>query len=699
MAHVITGVERAASALPGDDLVLRVSKAVGALQPIDNFPRTAENIAALLYPRVGDAPHLDEVRAALRRLLDAREVGLVDDPQTGGYTFLSEGVKPIRDKRNSYMPTTGELNLLRSRIVASLFDPLPSATLENAKVVRAGVQWGRIPIVGEDEEVHFRIEIADGASWEQRRTALLTETTGNTEWKAAIAWLMQPDAEIEDKLVEVVRSRKVVNETSEAQADRAVAQFVRSERAVAEANEDRVRMLYRQALLHGTFIFRGKPTPASVAGVTVDAAARKVLQDAAEKIYPNFHLVNIRPGTDLAAKFLGVERLERMPKEADPLGFVATTAGRARVNPQQPALAEALRVFREKLHDAGTTRLQGNAIQDLFAAAPYGWSKDATRYVFAGLLASGEVILHTSSGEVKTAGPAAIEALKNTQAFGKVGVSLRDTKVPIEMLERAASRLERLLGREVLPLEDHISRAVRDSMPKLLAAVASVPGELRLLELGGTTRAQEVYEAGDDLLGEDGVAAIAILGASECNFPDDMQWLSRVKTALESDTTTTDVGDARGLIKAADALHELFPSLTLVEGSESRVVQDILASDAFFDRLADLRTIARRVRDRAKQTYHEYYVGYQSALANAHAALESLPAWMRISDDDRQDIGNRLLSGSAEAPRNEQATTVLEAPEAGKEIAQLQLLLVRRSGAFPICYTSSKVKSPAVYRL
>ena len=48
-------------------------------------------------------------------------------------------------------------------------------------------------------------------------------------------------------------------------------------------------------------------------------------------------------------------------------------------------LGEALRAFGEKLAAAGGTgRLQGNAVQDLFADAPYGWAKDTTGYVFAG---------------------------------------------------------------------------------------------------------------------------------------------------------------------------------------------------------------------------------------------------------------------------------------------------------------------------
>lgn len=107
LPHVIIGVDRAAAALPDDALALRVAKAIGALQPIETFPRTIEHVAALLYSTVGDPPCVDAVRSTTQRLLDQREIGLVDDPQSGGLTFLSEGVKPLREKRNRYMPTAG----------------------------------------------------------------------------------------------------------------------------------------------------------------------------------------------------------------------------------------------------------------------------------------------------------------------------------------------------------------------------------------------------------------------------------------------------------------------------------------------------------------------------------------------------------------------------------------------------------------
>ncbi|WP_373509048.1 BREX system P-loop protein BrxC, partial [Thiocapsa sp.] len=71
LPHVVEGVARVEGhAIFGKDPVaVRVAKAIAALQPLDDFPRTAENLAALLYPMVGEAPLAEPVREALARLV------------------------------------------------------------------------------------------------------------------------------------------------------------------------------------------------------------------------------------------------------------------------------------------------------------------------------------------------------------------------------------------------------------------------------------------------------------------------------------------------------------------------------------------------------------------------------------------------------------------------------------------------------
>lgn len=662
--YILASVDRVATAFADNELALRAAKAIGALQLIETFPRTVEHIAALLYRQVGDAPHLDAVRDIVRRLLDMRELGLVDDPQAGGLLFLSDSVNKITVERTTYNPTSAEMAQLRSRILHSLFETPPSAKLDGEKTVRAGVQIGRAPIVGDDEEIQVRLEITSGGAWDERRTALLAETIGNAVWRTSIAWLIRPDEAVDDALVDVLRSRRVLQKYPEAEADRDVAQYLRVERRAAENYEDRTRTLYRNALMEGTLIFHGKPTPAGSVGATPDAAARTVLQGAAAEIYPLYHLVNLRPATDLAARFLEVERLDRMPRERDPLGFAA--AGRAVIDTRHGALAEALRFVRQRLDDAGTGRLQGNTLQDLFATAPYGWSKDATRYVFAALLRAGEIVLHTATGPVQTAGPDAIEAMRNTINFGRIGVGLRDSRPSLEALDRAARRLEEMLGASVMPLEEAISAAARDALPKLLEPMTSLPVQLQLLGLAGTQRAQALLDTADDLRGQDGAAAIGILGEPGCTFPSDLTWAKQAQASLDNGAAR-DIEQARVTIREAAEIEQFFPEVHLADETEQEILRNVGASHEFYARLADLRGIAPRLGERAATLYRDRLVAYDADLLGARNDLEALPDWERLTDEDRAALAGRL------------ASAVPSAPPASQELSVLKLLLVRHS--------------------
>ncbi len=260
----------------------------------------------------------------------------------------------------------------------------------------------------------------------------------------------------------------------------------------------------------------------------------------------------------------------------------------------------------------------------------------------------------------------AIEAVRNTQSFGRIGVGLRDERLAPETLDRAATRLEKLLGVTVLPLEDHISRAVREHLPARLAPLAPLAPQLDLLGLAGAERARELAETGQVLLQHDGAAAIPLLGAVDCAFPDDLEWAQHVATAL-ANGADRDVRAARETIREADDLMALFPAVSLVEETERDVLHDLLTSDGFYSRLADLRGLMRAVRDRAAAQYRDRLTQYAADVADSRRALEALPEWAEIAPDDRADVAARL-------DRDLPATS----PE-GQEIARLGQVLVRLS--------------------
>ena len=87
-------------------------------------------------------------------------------------------------------------------------------------------------------------------------------------------------------------------------------------------------------------------------------------------------------------------------------------------------MVEALRAFKEMATESGAGRVQGKVIQDSLSSPPYGWQKDATRYVFAALFRAGEIQIHTGDGTFTTPGPQAVDAFKSTTSFNRVGVSV-----------------------------------------------------------------------------------------------------------------------------------------------------------------------------------------------------------------------------------------------------------------------------------
>src|SRR6266699_1176463 len=190
--------------------------------------------------------------------------------------------------------------------------------------------------------------------------------------------------QLDDRLVEARRSDYIVSTIPEREANKDVAQFLRSEKKRGDTCAEQAQQPIEQALrANGVFIFQGSPTPVAEVGSTLEASCRQIVGVAAQKVFPQFHLVPIHPSTDLAVKFLEVERLDRMPSEKAPLNFVRKSGGRSTVQIGHDTLAEALRAFKIMVETSGSGRIQGKAIQDQFAQPPYaqppyGWSKDAT---------------------------------------------------------------------------------------------------------------------------------------------------------------------------------------------------------------------------------------------------------------------------------------------------------------------------------
>jgi hypothetical protein len=665
LPHVVEGVARVEThpVFGRDPLAVRTAKAIAALQPLDEFPRTADNLAALLYPAVGDPPLVEPVRALLQQLVETRELGIVelkgeqdsDQAGTTGYLFLSDRVRPLQQTRDNHRPTGAEKRQLEIELLRVLFDPRPEARLENIKTVPAGLALGQTPVTGEGSDLRFLIEPVSAQSRSRRGEELLNETRVRADWQSSILWLMTSPPDLDELLEEACRSAHLVRSTPEHDADRDVAQYVRAERRRRERLTEAARARLAAALADGAFIFRGLARPVrELQPDSIVQACNAMLARAAPEVFPEFRHAPLAAKTNQASRFLEQDRLDRMPIDRDPLRLVETRAGQPRIKTAEPPLSVTLRTFKERLDAAGTGRLQGAFVQDLFAEPPYGWSKDTTRYLFAALLAAGEIEVHTPNGVLRTPGPGAEDAFRNTATFNRVGLALRGARPPLEALDRAARLIEGLFGIEVLPLEDHISRAVRSQVPPLMERVGSLPDRLRLLGLPGEGRARAVLQGCSDLLQEDAGGAASILGAPDNDLSADVRWARAAVDCLNgnaqgvgdganSDEGETAIRRAGMLCRDLAELADLFPDLgELAVPEDFQTLAEVLAAESFPERMAELRTALFAVEQGLRTTYAEQRPRFAADTAQGLADLEAIPEWSALDQDDRDAITARL---------------------------------------------------------
>jgi len=668
--YAVEGVERIAKHrdFKDDWLAIRVAKAVAALQPLENRPRTAENIAALLYHEFGVPGFSDEVRKTLHRLVDAKAFGLVelradtDQGGSGGFVFLSDEVQPLQKKREEHKPTSSDLSRVRTEVLRAIFVDPPTVRVEQIKPVKARVLLERMPLSGEDGDVPFSLEEVEPGTREARVAALEAESQIRDDYKNTAFWVFERPTDAFEHLVDACKSSFIEHAESGRSKDGGristrdveIARFIRSERRRAERAKDAVRSSYTEVLRQGILVFRGRKRPVAELGTTVSSSGMAFLDSVAADVFSQFRLVKKIIAADVAQKFLEAsDRLDRLEqnKDRDPLGLVQKKGGRHSIHTGHPALQEVRRAFRALVDQSGSGRVQGGALLEFFLAPPYGFTKDTTRYLFAALLLAGEVEFHGGDGVVRTSGPRAIEAVRNTQNFSRLGISPRGEPVPMEALDRASRRLEALFNEDVLPLEDQISRSVRAHFPTFMEEAGSLPDRLRLLGLPGENRAREVLQAAADLLKEDAGGAASLLGSVQCKIPEDVQW-ARAVTKMLKDGGEAEVQSARSLLAKIRETCELFPDIrTLGDHPSVTALEEVLGRDSFHDKLPELRQAARVLRDAVLATYTAERLALRESIAQVWERLSARAGFLRLRNEEYALIKEALSTENLpEAP-------------------------------------------------
>ena len=657
---LVEAVAKVANAYGADSLHHRIAKTVAVLQLVEGFPVSSQNVAAMLHPSAAATPLFEVVDKAATEMCDDKELPL--ELLDGSLRFMSEAVSQILIDQGSLRPSSNdELTILNEILRDQIFSPEPMARLENTKNVKAQVKLlhGTMPVAvtHSKEDVELHLELASAAEISNKIKDRLNDSRVPAN-KNVLYLLGEDSREIRDTITRIYRCEEIHRRHRTEAAEKEVSQFIIAQKTRADQLKRDLDTILQNAFLKGSFVFRGAQTAVSIRGTELRQACNSQLTHVAVEVFPSYKQAPQNLDSNIAEKLLLAPDLSVVPSATDPLGLVDKAGAATRIRADHPALVSLLDYLRSR------GEVDGRKLLDDFNRAPYGWFKDTTRYLAAGLLISQAIRIKVGGQWLEAVGPKATEALKNNNTFAKIDVATNDKQIPQETLNRAAKRLLDLTGEKVLPMAPRISQAVLKYFPAFRNEYASLALELTSSSLPGALRAQSLSKRLSQVLDRDASDAPITLGAEEALLVDDLAWAREVRKALDNDLGK-DAGEAASLAAAIAGLPKVgvLDSLATSTAVLRDELLECLAREDFYTVASDIRTRLTALREQVKAAATGLGQEITAHLEAQRESIMSLPEWAELPPEDRSEFSNQL-----------DGTTLPDAAD----LAGIRLLLNRR---------------------
>ncbi|HOT29800.1 MAG TPA: BREX system P-loop protein BrxC [Candidatus Ozemobacteraceae bacterium] len=639
MPHIIDGVEKAARVFESEPFTVDVAKAIGVLQVLEDFPVSRENIAALVHPSIAAPSCLDRVAAAVDALL--REPSVPVSEIDGSLRFMSAAVIDLDKERGRIQPTTAEMRKIVNTAIREIFTPLPDAKLDGARQIRTGIKVAAgslaVSVSGEKETIQTIVELVPEKRMEQVRLERIADSQQRSSDRSV--WLIgYEDPAIESLALDIHRSQTIYSQYRNKTNDKDVEEYLRAQQQRADALTAELARIMTGALAKGSFVFRGTPKAVGALSPDLLEASCRHMADVARRVYEKYPEAPVQAPSNAAENFLRTEQLQKIASKDDPLGLVNRKGSGATIDVDHAALLSV----RNFLEHHGL--VDGRRLLDEFFEPPYGWSKDTTRYIIAVLLTAGVVKLRVAGADITTrAGDAALNSLRNTNAFNRISVALRNSAPPLEALLRAKDRLLTLTGDEISPLEEDISRCVIRHFPDYQQEYAPLRTRLETLGLPGVERAQNIQDNISEILKGDASDAAGRLGNDACPFFDDLLWARAVSLAFENGLGEV-ASEARTLLKEIADLPPDGPPGALARDSEElrRELAGCLDREDFHAILPEMRQKVTELRAMAAGHAKAFLETETAWLDEQKTEVRAMPEWNRLGTDDKGRLGAGL---------------------------------------------------------
>ncbi len=615
-------------------LVPKVAKALCLLEFEDKLPRSAENVAAVLYPRVASPSLLAEVGEALGILVDNQRAKLTEK----GYTLLSvEGKQWETERQRLPEPKPAEKFRLLREVAGQLFGDLPAYRHRDVRNFSAALnvngeatgREGDIPlfVVLEDERAAF--EEACRRVREESRTK-----------EQHIYWVAEATDEVERLGREYHRSEMMV-QRYERDSTRLVDPRLLGDEKLRRDNLRRdLRVRLRDVLLAGKTYFRGVERPAAGLGRELPEVVRRLLEIVVPEVYPKFDLAAVRVRGNEAEALLAAANLNGLPpvcyEGEGRLGLVVQQGGQSTIALDAAPAREVLEFIRQQ--DAYGDSVTGKQLENRFRGFGYGWEADVLILITAALFRGGALELSLQGRRARSqSDPGAREAFGKVPAFRAATFRPRQGTM-LKDLTRAVRLYEQLSGERLdLPEEGAIADALRRCFERERERLASLRERLTAHRL---PRAEPVGELLATLRGiaestsDDAVKTFAEQGEA---IIAGLREADRLQAATSEGNLETLRRARRAFVQAWPALARRLAPDDPVHETADRLGANLEAA-TFYDRLPEIAADLQAVETAYRRFYAELHQRRSEAYRRAIDEAQGRPEWEGLSEEARRRV-------------------------------------------------------------
>jgi len=635
-SHVVAAVDKVVNFYGEDSEHAKVAKSIGLLQLLDDLFVSPENVAVLMHAAV-DA---ESGKEKIHKLIDEIKSmpGNTLQEIDGQLRFMTDAISKLEDEKARINPQGIEKRRVYENIIKDIFSPLPSARLLNTKAIKCGVnlnlEMRTFKLEGGNEEVQletaFVLENEYAPTLEELRRNSTERSNGSR-----IYLLGKLDKSIEDEIIEIVKCEEISNRRVE---DKEINDYLNSQKQQAQTLRSRVLKEIRNAFEKGEIIFRGSATPLRSLGSKLREGVQSKLKSVAEEVFDKYQQAPLNISSSDVEKLLNFPDLRTLPPGLNHFDIVKSDG---RIDLSNQAIVSIQEFIDREGH------VEGRKLLEYFDAAPYGWSKDTTRYLVALMFIASDIKLRIAGEDIKVKGPKAIDGLKNVNGFNKIGVSRYDgeDRPSHEMLANSVRRLAELTGETVAPLQDKIAEVVRRHFPSFQTKYSALRTELEILELPGLERTENVRDGITEVLQGEASDAAFRLGKEQSDLYDDLLWMKDVYIAFE-EGAKKNFKRALDLRKAISDLPDSGIPKELKDEAQKEFdrIEEVTSDENFVQRLPELKDATANLETLISDFCHKILVAENNNIQSEIESIKDSSKWVELTPDQKEELHKTLSS-------------------------------------------------------